>query len=121
MKEHIYDETTWDLIVAGSGPAGLGAAIAAARLGAKVLILEGAGQPGGTICAVPFMPVNRLRTNHEKRSDIHEAFVESLLSFGRDSAYPGPEDAVNGDGFCPQPEFAELAIYRMLEKEGVTL
>ena len=117
----IFDENRWDCIVAGSGPAGLGAAVACARLGGKVLVLEAAGQPGGTICAVPFMPVNRLRIRGERRSDVHEAFVESLTHFGSEGCYPGPEDAVNGDGFCVHPEFAELAIYRLLEKEGVTL
>ncbi len=118
---HIHDENNWDCIVAGSGPAGLGAAVSCARLGGKVLVLEAAGQPGGTICAVPFMPVNRLRVQKEKRSDVHEAFVESLMSFGSEGCYPGPEDAVNGDGFCVHPEFAELAIYRLMEKEGITL
>ena len=118
---HIYDGNPWDCIIAGSGPAGIGAAVAASRLGAKVLLLEAAGQPGGTIAAVPFMPVNRLRLNGEPRSEVHEAFVQSLLSFGSEACYPGPEDAINGDGFCPQPEFAELAIYRLAEQEGITL
>ncbi|GEM_PF-674598 len=118
---HITEEKIWDCIVAGSGPAGIGAAVACARMGAEVLMLEAAGQPGGTICAVPFMPVNRLRLRKELRSEVHEAFVESLLSFGSEGCYPGPEDDVNGDGFCPQPEFAELAIYRLAEREGITL
>ncbi len=115
------DDRQWDVIVCGSGPAGLGAAVAAARLGAEVLLLESAGQPGGTICAVPFMPVNRLRTGGEPRSDVHEAFVRSLTAVSPDAAYPGPEDRINGDGFCPHPEYAELAIYRMLDEAGVTL
>ncbi len=118
---HITNNEHWDCIVAGSGPAGLGAAVACARLGAKVMILEAAGQPGGTICAVPFMPVNRLRIHGKLRSEVHEAFVQSLLSFGKAACYPGPEDSVNGDGFCPQPEYAELAIYQLLEQEGIEL
>jgi fumarate reductase flavoprotein subunit len=39
----------WDLIVVGGGNAGLPAAIFAARRGAKVLIVEAAGQVGGTL------------------------------------------------------------------------
>ena len=38
---------TYDLVVAGGGPAGIGAAIGAARLGAKVLIIEAMGCLGG--------------------------------------------------------------------------
>ena len=38
---------TFDVIVAGSGPAGIGAAVAAGRMGARVLLLESAGRVGG--------------------------------------------------------------------------
>lgn len=37
----------WDLVVAGGGPAGFAAAISAARLGARVLLLEASGALGG--------------------------------------------------------------------------
>jgi 3-oxosteroid 1-dehydrogenase len=37
-----------DLVVIGSGAAGLGAAVSAARLGARVILLEKSGQIGGT-------------------------------------------------------------------------
>ena len=36
-----------DVLVAGAGPAGIGAAIAAARCGAKVMLIEKCGSPGG--------------------------------------------------------------------------
>ena len=41
----IYGE--YDVVVAGGGPAGIGAAICAARLGAKVLLIEATGWLGG--------------------------------------------------------------------------
>ena len=117
-----WDENdVYDCIVCGSGPAGLGAAVAAARLGARVLVLESAGQPGGTICAVPFMPVNRLRTGKMPRSDIHEAFIRHVTALGPAACYSGPEDRINGDGICMHPEYAELAIYNMLDEAGVVL
>jgi hypothetical protein len=43
----IPSETGYDLVVAGGGPAGAAAAISAARLGAKVLLVEATGCLGG--------------------------------------------------------------------------
>ncbi len=40
-----------DVLVAGAGPAGIGAAIAAARCGVKVMIIEKSGSPGGVATA----------------------------------------------------------------------
>lgn len=37
----------WDVIIVGGGPAGCTAAIAAAREGAKTLLIEAMGQLGG--------------------------------------------------------------------------
>lgn len=45
-RELAYDDS-WDVIVAGGGPAGCAAAIAAAREGAKTLLLEATGCLGG--------------------------------------------------------------------------
>ncbi len=39
----------WDIVVVGAGPAGLGAAIESARLGAKVLLLDENNRPGGQL------------------------------------------------------------------------
>ena len=47
LQRAIPVEEGYDVVVAGGGPAGCGAAIAAARLGAKVLLLEGSGCLGG--------------------------------------------------------------------------
>ena len=47
LKRTIRRERGYDLVVAGGGPGGCGAALAAARLGAKVLLLEGSGCLGG--------------------------------------------------------------------------
>ena len=52
MKTHTYQrsipvEPGYDVFVAGGGPAGCAAAICAARLGARVLLVEGTGCLGG--------------------------------------------------------------------------
>ncbi|HNY41982.1 MAG TPA: FAD-dependent oxidoreductase, partial [Bryobacteraceae bacterium] len=43
LSRDIPVEAKYDLLVAGGGPGGSAAAIAAARLGAKVLLVEGTG------------------------------------------------------------------------------
>lgn len=50
------DMESYDVLVAGGGPAGIGAAVAAARGGAKTLLIEGLGCVGGTgtIGGLPF-------------------------------------------------------------------
>ncbi|HEV2572026.1 MAG TPA: FAD-dependent oxidoreductase [Beijerinckiaceae bacterium] len=47
LKREIPIEDEFDLVVAGGGPAGTAAAVCAARLGAKVLLLEATGCLGG--------------------------------------------------------------------------
>lgn len=46
---NMKSEKAYDVIVCGAGPAGFCAAIAAARLGAKTIIVEKFGMPGGTL------------------------------------------------------------------------
>lgn len=46
-KAGIKTDDSWDIIVVGGGPAGCAAATAAAREGAKVLLIEGTGALGG--------------------------------------------------------------------------
>jgi len=47
LTRQIPVETGYDLVVAGGGPAGTAAAVCAARLGAKVLLVEATGCLGG--------------------------------------------------------------------------
>ena len=50
------DGGDYDVLVAGAGPAGFGAALAASRLGAKTLLLEARGFPGGIAATSLWMP-----------------------------------------------------------------
>lgn len=76
----IYFNDSFDIIVAGGGPAGCAAAIAAARKGAKTLLIEASGCLGGmgTIGLVPaWCPF----TDKEKivyKGIAEEIFLESL-------------------------------------------
>ena len=48
LSRKIPVDDTYDLVVAGGGPAGTAAAVCAARLGIKVLLVEATGCLGGT-------------------------------------------------------------------------
>ena len=117
-KNYIAKEA-FDVVVCGSGPAGLAAAMSAARLGARTVILESANLPGGIINAVPWMPVNRLLTDGKKRSYAHDKLVGHILKYGDIATRPGRVDKINGDGLSNHVEYSELAIYDMLEEAGI--
>lgn len=84
-----WDETT-DVIVVGSGFAGLAAAIEARKAGARVLVLEKMPVPGGNsrisdgaLCA----PGNFLQREHNVE-DSPQLFYEDMLRAGRKRNHP---------------------------------
>ncbi|HEY6981739.1 FAD-dependent oxidoreductase [Reyranella sp.] len=80
-------DTAWDVVVVGSGAAGLSAALAAAVDGARVLVLEKAGVLGGTTAmsaAGTWVP-----NNHHMRAAGIEDSVEQTLTYLRATAPPG--------------------------------
>jgi hypothetical protein len=72
LQREIPVETGYDLVVAGGGPAGCAAAICAARLGAKVLLVEATGCLGG-------MGTSGLVTAFDPMADGQRALVGGLM------------------------------------------
>lgn len=72
FSRQIPAEKGYDLVVAGGGPAGAAAAICAARLGAKVLLLEATGCMGG-------MGTSGLVTAFDPMSDGKQMIVGGLM------------------------------------------
>jgi len=56
----------YDVIVAGGGPAAIGAALGAAFCGARTLILEARSQFGGTATAAMWMEINWLFKDNDE-------------------------------------------------------
>ena len=75
----------YDVIVAGGGPAGLGAALGASVTGAKTLLLEARSFFGGVAAVAMWMPMNRLMLDGGKRGGVHDRIVEKIKSYGGDA------------------------------------
>ena len=108
---------TYDVLVAGGGPAGLGAAAAAATQGAKTVMFEARAFPGGVSPLAPWMPINRLFLRGGSRG-VHQLFADALSAYGEDAAIPGRVNKIDGDNLNTHPEYFKLTACRVLEDLG---
>lgn len=109
----------FDVIVAGGGPAGIGAAVAAALCGAKTLLLEKKAFFGGVAAVSGWMPFNRLLRHGKSRGGALEKFVEQVRSLGPDAYRPGKTSWVDGDGLHIHPDYLRIAVFQLLESLGI--
>ncbi len=117
-------QTTYDVIVAGGGPAGIGAALAAAMNGAKTLILEARSQFGGTATAALWMEINFLfKDNSETdRGGVHRVLVDALRLWGPDASRPGrrePNVPGSGGNLNVHPEYLKKVLFDLFERHAV--
>lgn len=78
----IKEKWETDVLVVGGGPAGIGAAMGAARQGVKTLLIENHGFFGGVGAWALGMPINQVRPKGKPRSNIHELLVQKLAAYG---------------------------------------
>ncbi len=108
----------YDVIVAGGGPAGMGAALAASMNGARTLLLEAESFLGGIAAIAPWMPVNRVMLDGGQRGGVHDLFVDKIRSLGADASVPGRINMIDGDGLNIHPDYLRLACFELLEAQG---
>ena len=94
-----------DVLIAGGGPAGIGAAIAAARHGCRTMLVEQAGDVGG-IATIGMMSHWTGATKG--------GFYEELLERSRDDDIQGSKNVIN-------PEKLKNVLLQMLGEEKVLL
>lgn len=118
------EDENFEVIVAGGGPAGIGAAAAACLQGKKTLLLEAGSTLGGVAAAAMWMPVNRITLwgvtpEGGKRGGVHDMFVDAVRSYGAEawSERRHPSTDVRG-GMSIHPEYLKLAAFRLLEDVG---
>ncbi len=97
-------KATYDVIVAGSGPAGMGAAICAARGGAKTLLVEWQGSVGG-VSTVGMM-------SHFTGTADSKLYWEVLRRAAEKNPFPNDNPTVI------DPELLKITYFEMLEEAG---
>jgi succinate dehydrogenase/fumarate reductase flavoprotein subunit len=105
--------TTVDVLVAGGGPAGIGAALGAARAGARTLLVENHSFFGGVAAWAMGMPINQVRPGGKPRSAVHELLIRKLTAYGDQAVAMGTHEL-----WC-NVEYLKVAILDALDEAGV--
>jgi ribulose 1,5-bisphosphate synthetase/thiazole synthase len=82
LRFPIKEKWETEVLVVGGGPAGIGAAMGAARQGVKTLLIENHGFFGGVAAWSLGMPINQVRPKGKPRSNVHELLIQKLTGFG---------------------------------------
>ncbi|MHC4636418.1 MAG: FAD-dependent oxidoreductase [Planctomycetota bacterium] len=101
-----------DVLVVGAGPAGIGAAIAAARHGAETMIIERHAFFGGVASFSLGMNINQMRPAKRPRSNVHEFLIKKLLAYG-DSAVQ-----LRGHSIRCNVEYLKVAVLDAFDEVG---
>jgi len=124
LTRQIPIEEDYDIVVAGGGPAGTSAAICAARLGAKVLLVEGTGCLGGMgtsgyVCAWdPMANGEQMLVGGFMREIVETMYTRNFLMPGIDPA----TWRKNYHKWTPfSPEGLKLILDEKVKEAGVEL
>ena len=120
---------TFDVLVAGGGTAGVIAAIAAARQGAKTILIESKGYPGGVAveggtAIHSFYNLWKAFPGVEKRQvvrGIPAEMIDRLVGMGGCTGYPEMQNSSDYDSVCTaiDTELYKLNAFEMLVEAGV--
>lgn len=119
----------FDVVVAGGGTAGVVAAIAAARTGARTALIEAKGYPGGTVteggtAIHSYYNLWKAFPGVEKRQvvrGIPSEIIDRLMVVGGTTGHAEMERGYDYDSVCTavDTELYKLVTFRMLSEAGV--
>ena len=101
-----------DVLVAGGGPAGLGAALGARRMGVRTLLVERMGFLGGIAAIGLGMTINQMRPGGKPRSKIHESLIGQLQRFGSSAL------RIEDHALITNTEYLKLSAFTVLEESS---
>jgi ribulose 1,5-bisphosphate synthetase/thiazole synthase len=111
-KRNRLDGMEVDVLVVGGGPAGIGAALGAARRGARTLLIENHAFFGGVAAWCLGMPLNQMRPGRKARSNVHELIIAKLLALGDQAVRIGEHQL-----WC-NVEYLKVAVLDALDEAG---
>ncbi len=100
------------VLIVGGGPAGIGAALGAARTGVRTLLIESCGFFGGVAAWSLGMPINQMRPESQPRSQVHELLIQKLLAYGDQAVYLGQHQL-----YC-NVDYLKVAVLDALDEVG---
>ncbi|MEW9053894.1 MAG: FAD-dependent oxidoreductase [Neobacillus sp.] len=114
-------ELDFDVVVAGGGPAGINAAIASGRSGAKTLLIERYGFLGGMSTVALVYPWMTFHTDSGKQviKGIAQEIVERLMAQGGSPGHLRDTVGFTSTLTPYHPEKYKLLVLDMLEEAGV--
>ncbi len=123
--------TRCDVVVAGAGTAGVVAALAAARSGARTILIERKGYPGGTVTegGTALHSFYNLWTAFPKAKKrqvvrgIAQEIIDRLMKVGGCTGHAEMTKGTHYDSVCTaiDTELYKLVTFRMLAEAGVTV
>lgn len=118
-----------DVVIAGGGTAGVVAALAAARHGAKTMLIEAKGYPGGTAveggtCLHSFFNLWKAFPGVEKKQvvrGIPQQIIDRLAREGGTSGHAEVAKGFDYDSVCTaiDTEICKRVLFEMLDEAGV--
>jgi len=103
----------WDVVVAGGGPAGIGAALGSARAGARTLLLENHPFLGGVGAWGLGMTINQMLPEGRSRGAVHDMVVNRLKTYGEEALM------VRDHALVTNVEYLKVVLMDSLDAGGV--